>query len=135
MVVAAGKTRPINPAAHWVQLNRRQRCMPELTLRPRPPAAAVAAAKLREAVLVQNERLDDLVMTGGREEMIAQYEASFEADGHITALRMELPCNMGWCATWPALSSANQRRLVVRRSGRAVHQFQGDAGRVAGSKQ
>eukprot|EP00873_Tetraselmis_striata_P029168 jgi/Tetstr1/449432/TSEL_036527.t1 len=41
-------------------------------------AAAVAATKLRAPVLVQNERLDDLVMTGGREEMIAHCRATWD---------------------------------------------------------
>jgi xanthine dehydrogenase molybdopterin-binding subunit B len=59
-------------------------------------AAAVAAAALRAPVMVCNERVDDLVMTGGREEMIAEYDAAYGADGVVHALRMELPCNMGW---------------------------------------
>jgi len=80
-------------------------------------AAAVAATKLRAPVLVQNERLDDLVMTGGREEMIAQYEAAFDGDGNLSALRMELPCNMGWYAG----ESSGSLAMAVAFSDNAYH--------------
>jgi len=59
-------------------------------------ACAVASAKFRVPVRGQNERLDDLVMTGGREEIIADYTAVFTEDGTVTALQMDMSCDVGW---------------------------------------
>jgi xanthine dehydrogenase molybdopterin-binding subunit B len=55
-------------------------------------AAAVAARALNKTVLMQNERVDDMTMLGGREGMEFRYNVAFENGGNdsgrISALDM-----------------------------------------------
>ena len=52
--------------------------------------AAVAARKAGVPVRVHNERVDDMVSTGGRAPMAASFRASIMADGRIPSLEMDI---------------------------------------------
>ena len=50
---------------------------------PNAVAAAVAASKHKRSVRVSNDRNTDMVMVGGREPLIVDYEVGFDDDGEL----------------------------------------------------
>eukprot|EP00450_Noctiluca_scintillans_P002747 CAMPEP_0194493158 /NCGR_PEP_ID=MMETSP0253-20130528/11460_1 /TAXON_ID=2966 /ORGANISM="Noctiluca scintillans" /LENGTH=1391 /DNA_ID=CAMNT_0039334111 /DNA_START=75 /DNA_END=4250 /DNA_ORIENTATION=- len=59
-------------------------------------AAAVAAYKLRRPVRLQTERRDDMQMSGLRNSIKFDYDASFTLDGKLEACDVEISSDVGW---------------------------------------
>lgn len=58
-------------------------------------AAAVAAQTARRPVRLILDRDTDMLITGTRHAFLAHYEAAYESNGRITALKLQVYCNMG----------------------------------------
>jgi len=69
---------------------------------PLAAACAIAAAKWGRPVFASNERVADMRMTGGREPITSTYDASFDEDGRLAKLSLQLymdaGCFLGDCA-------------------------------------
>jgi len=59
-------------------------------------AVAVAARKLKRPVRLQNERRNDMQMTGLRNSMDFDYDISFDADGKLDACDVKVVVDAGW---------------------------------------
>ena len=59
-------------------------------------AAALAAQASRRPVLMAITRAQDMEMTGGRHDTIAQYSAGYDKSGRILALRIAVHMDSGW---------------------------------------
>ncbi|RFO97688.1 xanthine dehydrogenase molybdopterin binding subunit [Rhodoferax lacus] len=60
--------------------------------------AAVAAAKLGQAVKLRLDRDDDFMVTGKRHPFAYEYTAGFDASGRLTALQLMMAANCGFSA-------------------------------------
>ena len=58
--------------------------------------AALAATRTGRPVRVRLNRDQDMILTGKRHPFLARYEAGFEPDGTLRAVRVELFANGGW---------------------------------------
>ena len=58
--------------------------------------AALGAMKTNRPVRVRLNRDQDMILTGKRHPFLARYEAGFEPDGTLCAVRVELFANGGW---------------------------------------
>ena len=63
---------------------------------PAACAAALAAQASRRPVLMAVTRAQDMEMTGGRHDTIAQYKAGYDKSGRILALRIAVHMDAGW---------------------------------------
>ena len=59
-------------------------------------AATLASLKHQKAIKVINERVDDLVVTGGRERGKAIYTVGFDNNGKILALKLDFYMDSGF---------------------------------------
>jgi xanthine dehydrogenase large subunit len=60
--------------------------------------AAVAAAKVKQAVKLRLDRDDDFMVTGKRHPFAYEYTAGFDATGRLTALQVMMAANCGFSA-------------------------------------
>jgi len=61
-------------------------------------AAAVSAARLKRPVKLRADRDDDMMVTGKRHCFHYEYEAGYDNDGRITAIRIEMVSRAGFSA-------------------------------------
>jgi len=59
-------------------------------------ACAVAARKLRQPVIAQNERLDDMRTVGAREPIHFNYDVSFDSTGKVDTMDFSMDFFCGW---------------------------------------
>eukprot|EP00927_Polykrikos_kofoidii_P028819 TRINITY_DN25042_c0_g1_i2.p1 TRINITY_DN25042_c0_g1~~TRINITY_DN25042_c0_g1_i2.p1 ORF type:complete len:778 (-),score=116.93 TRINITY_DN25042_c0_g1_i2:5-2191(-) len=69
-------------------------------------AVAVAAAKLRRPVRLQNERSDDMQMSGSRHPISFEYEATFDQTGKLGSLSVKATTDSGWSGSGFGLAAA-----------------------------
>ncbi|WP_083656484.1 xanthine dehydrogenase molybdopterin binding subunit [Mongoliimonas terrestris] len=60
--------------------------------------AALAAAKTRRPCKLRLDRDDDMVMTGKRHDDVAEFAVGYDADGRVTATRMDFYARCGYSA-------------------------------------
>jgi xanthine dehydrogenase large subunit len=58
--------------------------------------AAMAARRLKRAVKFRPDRDEDMVMTGKRHDFLAEYEAGFDDEGHILAVKANFAARCGF---------------------------------------
>jgi xanthine dehydrogenase large subunit len=58
--------------------------------------AALAAKRLKRAIKFRPDRDEDMIMTGKRHDFLAEYEAGFDDDGHILAVKTNYAARCGF---------------------------------------